>query len=235
MKKNLMIIAAIAALVFNSCAGGDKKTEGEATEEGAEIEAMAEEGDVTDVAKLGEDLNAALESSDGTGLQGKIDAAKEYAQQLLAEGKGEQAKAVIEKVQEFLSTNAEKVTSVIGDNQYVQGALDWVKSVDAGELIDKAGDIVGAGSEEATETAAAVKEAAADKVEAVKEAAADKVEAVKEAAADKVEAVKEAKDQAIEKGNEAIEAAKENVKEKVKEAANDAVEEGLNKVGNLLK
>lgn len=232
MKKSFLIIAAIAALVFNSCACGGDKKDCNTTQEGDSIEAQAGDDAITDVTKLGEDLSAALESADAAGLQGKIDAAKEYAKKLLDEGKGEEAKGIIEKVQAFLSENAEKVTSVVGDNAYVQGALDWVKSVNAGELIDKAGELVGAETE-------AVKDAAADKVEDVKDAAAEKVEEVKDAAAEKVEAVKDAakdaKDAAVEKGNEAIEAAKEKVKDAANKAVEDATNEAINKVGDLLK
>ena len=173
MKKVFIMLAAVAAFTITSCKNESKKTDEAAEKAGESIEELAAQSDVSDPTQLGDDLSKALESNDGEGIKGKIDAAKEYAQNLLKEGKGEQAKGIIEKIQSFLSENAEKVTSVVGDNSFVQGALDWVKGVDAGDLINKAGEALGV--ENAAGAAEAAKDAAADKaagaVEAVKGAA----------------------------------------------------------------
>ena len=237
MKKVLFMLAAVAAFTFTSCKDSKKA---DTPAEGETIEEKAAEGDVQDPEQLGTDLNKALEESNGEGLKGKIDAAKEYAQKLLNEGKGEEAKGIIEKIQNFLSENTEKVTSVIGDNQYVQGALDWVKSIDAGDLINKVGEAVGVenASGKAAEAVDAVKnsEAVQATVEKGKEAVEkgkEVVEAVKnsEPAQKAAEKAQEVKDAAVQKGNEAIDAAKGAVKD----AANDAVNKGIDAVGNLLK
>lgn len=245
MKKMFLMLAAVAGLALTSCK--DNKKPEEAVKEGAEkIEEIANEGaaEAVDAATLGDELAKGLEASDGEGLKGKIDQAKAYATQLLSEGKGEQAKGIIEKIQNFLSENADKVKGVIGDNEYVQGALDWVKGIDAGQLVDKAKDALGV--EGAGEAVDAAKDAAVDKAAAA-------AEAVKDAPAKAAEAAEAVKDAAVEKGNEAIESAKEAVKaapeaakeaaaeavekgkEAVKEAAKDAVDKGIEKVGGLLK
>ena len=238
MKKVFIMLAAVAAFTITSCKNESKKTDAAAEKAGESIEELAAQGDVSDPTQLGDDLSKALESNDGEGIKGKIDAAKEYAQNLLKEGKGEQAKGIIEKIQSFLSENAEKVTSVVGDNSFVQG-------VDAGDLINKAGEALGV--ENAAGAAEAAKDAAADKaagaVEAVKGAAAEKagaaVDAVKGAAEGMKDKATEMKDAAVEKGNEAIQNAKDAVKEQVvdkaKESVNDAVNKGVEAVGNLLK
>lgn len=241
MKKTFLMLVAVAGMVLTSC-DGCKKDAKEATTEGDQtIEQKAEEGaEAIDAATLGDELAKGLEAEDGEGLKGKIEQAKAFATNLLSEGKGEEAKGILEKIQSFLSENADKVKSVIGDNEYVQGALDWVKGIDAGELVDKAKDALGV--EGATEAADAAKDAVADKADAAAEA----VEAVKDAPAKAAEAVEAAKDAAVEKGNEAIESAKEATKEAVneavekgkeavKDAAKDAVNEGIEKVGGLLK
>lgn len=245
MKKVFIMLAAVAAFTITSCKNESKQTDAAAEKAGESIEELAAQSDVSDPTQLGDDLSKALESNDGEGIKGKIDAAKEYAQNLLKEGKGEQAKGIIEKIQSFLSENAEKVTSVVGDNSFVQGALDWVKGVDAGDLINKAGEALGV--ENAAGAAEAAKDAAADKVagavEAVKGTAAEKagaaVDAVKGAAEEMKDKATEMKDAAVEKGNEAIQNAKEAVKEQVvdkaKETVNDAVNKGVEAVGNLLK
>lgn len=243
MKKVFLMLAAVAAFTFVSCKDS-KKTDAPA--EGEKIEEQAQEGDVQDPEQLGEDLNKALESNDGEGLKGKIDAAKEWAQNLLSEGKGEQAKGILEKVQTFLSENADKVTSVVGDNEYVKKGLDWVKGLNAGELIDKAGEALGVkDAADATKDAAAGVAAdaagkAAGAVEAakaagaqVKEKAEQAVEAVKntdvaKAAADKANEVKE---QAKKAGEEAIDKAKQEVNK----TAEDAVNKGIDAVKGLIK
>ncbi len=226
MKKVFLMLAAVAAMTFTAC--GDKKKADENNAAAADsIVAEAQEGDIQDPEQLGADLTKAMEANDGEGLKGKIDAAKEWAQNLLKEGKGEQAKGILEKIQSFLSENADKVTSVIGDNQYVQGALDWVKSVDAGDLINKAGEALGV--EGAAEQAGA---AAAAAGEQIKETANQAKEAIQnnEAVQAAQEKVEEVKDDVVKKGNEAVEAAKEEVGK----AVDDAVNKGLEKVGNIL-
>ncbi len=235
MKKFLFIIAAVAAVTFVACKDEKKADQ----ENGEDIEALAEDSALTDANTLGEALSKALESEDGAGIQGKIEEAKAYAQQLLSEGKGEEAKGIIEKVQQFLSENADKVTSLVGNNDFVQGALDWVKGIDAAELVDKAKEAVGAAGADAAEAAAGAVTAGKDAVEAAKDATVGK-------AAEAVAAGKEAVESAVEQGNAAIDAAKEAVKNapeaakeaaanKAKEAANDAVDKGVEAVGNLLK
>ena len=248
MKKMFLMLVAVAGMVLTSCdsCNKDANKAKDAAQEGAEkIEEIANEGaEAVDAATLGDELAKGLEASDGEGLKGKIDQAKAYATQLLQDGKGEEAKGIIEKIQSFLSENADKVKSVIGDNEYVQGAIDWVKGVDAGALVDKAKDALGV--ESAGEAVDAAKDAAADKAAAA-------AEAVKAAPAKAVEAAEAVKDAAVEKGNEAIESAKEAVKEApeavkeaakeavekgkeaVKDAAKDAVDKGIEKVGGLLK
>lgn len=252
MKKMFLMLVAVAGMVMTSCDGCKKDAE-KAAKDGAEkIEEIANEGaEAVDAATLDDELAKGLEANDGEGLKGKIDQAKAFASQLLSEGKGEEAKGIIEKIQNFLSENADKVKSVIGDNEYVQGALDWVKGVNAGELVDKAKDALGV--DDAAAAGEAAKEAVADKAAASADAVKAAPEAAKEAAQGAVEAGKEAVDAAAEKGNAAIESAKEAVKaapeaakeaaaeavekgkEAVKEAAKDAVDKGIEKVGGLLK
>lgn len=228
MKKVLMALAVVAAMTIVSCTDS-KKDSKSAENAGENIEELAADTDLTDPTKLGEELAADLEANNGEGLKGKIEKAKEFAANLLKEGKGEQAKGIIEKIQGFLSENSDKVTSVIGDNEYVKGALDWVKNVNAGELLDKAGEALGV--DNASEAAGAVKDAVESK-------ATDAAGAAKETVESGKEKVSEAKDAVVEAGNAAIESAKEAVNEKgneVVEKGKDAVSKGIDKVGGLLK
>ena len=228
MKKVFLMLAAVAAMTIVSC--GDKKGNDANNDAAADsLVAEAQEGDVQDPEQLGADLSKALEANDSEGLKGKIDAAKEWAKNLLAEGKGEKAKGILEKIQSFLSENTDKVTSVIGDNQYVQGALDFVKGLNADEAIQKLGGIVGVEdvANTAKDAANAVTEKAEEGVNKVKEAVAEPVEKAKEKA-------DEVKQDLADKGNEAIEAAKNEVN-KVADKANDAVNQGINNVRNLVK
>ncbi len=230
MKKVFLMLAAVAAFTFVSCKDSKKDAATEA--EGEKIEEAVEGTEEQTPEQLGEDLAKALESNDGEGLKGKIDSAKEWAQSLLDDGKAEEAKGVLEKIQSFLSENAEKVTSVVGDNKYVQGALDWVKNVDAGDLINKAGEALGVES-----TSEKVSEKAGDAVEKAKEIG----NTIKENSAGAVEAAKEAGEAVKEKAAEVVEKNADKI-EAVKEAGNEAIENAkqeLNKAGealnNLLK
>ena len=225
MKKLFLMLAAVAALTFVYSCDSCKKSE--QTDEAAadSLVKEAQEGDIQDPEQLGADLQKALDEGNAEGLKGKIDAAKEWAQGLLTDGKAEQAKGILEKVQSFLSENAEKVTSVIGDNAYVQGALDWVKGLNADEAIQKLGGIVGV--DQAVNTAKDAANAAGDAVT-------EGVDKAKEAVAEPVEKAKEKVEEVVDKGNEAIEAAKNEVN-KVADKTNDAVNDGINKVKDLVK
>ena len=129
------MLIAVAGMILTSCGGNKDEKKQEASDAQApSIEEQAQQSsEVIDAATLSDDLQKGLEAEDSEGFKGKIESAKAYAQKLLSEGKGEEAKGILEKIQTFLSENADKVTSVVGDNKYVQSAIDWVKNVDAGE------------------------------------------------------------------------------------------------------
>lgn len=127
-------------------------------------------------------------------LQAYVAQAKAYAQKLVEEGKVEEAKEYLAKIEPVVNAKApalagtlttvetalDKVTDVVGDKvEDAKGAA--TAAVDSlGSAASSAADAVGAKAEE-------VKNAAADKAQAVKDAAADKVDKAKEATADAVQ------------------------------------------------
>ena len=111
----------------------------------------------------------------------------------------EMAKACIIKLQEYLKENADKVKSVVGENQTVQSAIDALISVDAQDGL--AGFIGEMGNE--------AEQAKEDAENAAKEAAQEQVDEAKAAAQKKVD---ETKEEAKKKAGEAIDNAAKDAK-----------------------
>jgi len=177
MKKLFIMAIAATAFTFTSC--GNKSNE---QAQQAEVEEVAE----ATAEEAVNDMAAQLEAGDANKFQTALTSLYEKAAQLLKENP-EKAKEYLGKAQEFLKANAEKVTSLVGDNEVVKGVVNTlteqnVEEVangllqqigvvqDAQEKVDEAKEVV--------EDAQAAVEDAQEKVENVKE----NVENVKEAA-----------------------------------------------------
>ena len=126
----------------------------------------------------------------------------------LLENNPEQAQAYLEKVQNYLKENSEKVQSLVGDNEVVKATVSSLVETPAQSIISNLKSVVGT-TEEAANAAV---QGAADQVDAAKQAVQDKADALKQDAQDKVDA---AKQEAADKVNDAA----SKVNEKVNEGA----------------
>ena len=158
-----------------------------------------------------ESLNAALESGDAQAIGQAVKDAVAAAGELAKAGKTEAVDALVKNVQQFITTNEQKLQEL--------GAIDAVKSIPA--TVEELVKNTAASAEDAATTVKESAEAAANQaVEDAKAAADQKVEETKAAAAEKV-------DEAAQKASEKVdEAAK-----KADEAAAEAAQKAKKKLG----
>ena len=213
MKKLFSFAAVAAAITFAACTGNKAETaaqdeaccEGEKTEEcaGCPVKAVTEA------------LNAALESGDAQTIGQAVKDAVAAAAELAKAGKNEAVDALVQNVQQFLTTNEQKLQEL--------GAIEAVKSFPA--TVKETVEAVAASAESG---AAAVKEqaeaAANQAVEDAKATAEQKVEEAKDAAAQKV-------DEAAQKASEKVDEAAQKASQKADEAAADAAAKAKKKLG----
>lgn len=184
MKKVLFMAVAAAAISFASCTNSVKGDVNPADSTATpNVESVAED--------LTKDLQSKLDAKDATGMQAALATINEKIEALKQEGKLEEAKALVKKVQDFLTTNAESVKSVVGENEALNKLIDGVKAIPveaigAGEqAVEGVKDAANAAQEKAGEAVDAAKEKANEAVDAAKQKAADKINETADKAADK--------------------------------------------------
>ena len=159
-------------------------------------------------------LTELVQKGDASAIQAKLTEVKDYIVKMANEN-SEVIAPYVAKIKEFIATNKEKLTRVLGNNAIANGLVSAVEALpdDAAAIKEAAAKLadfsgVAEGAQDAVEGAV---EGAQDAVEGAVEGAKDAVEGVKDAAADAVQAgkdaVNDAKDAAAEKVNEAKEAA----------------------------
>jgi len=209
MRKLFLVFVAACAMSFASC--GNKSAQTEATVDETE----------NVIANATEELAAQLEAGDVNKFQEALTAAQAKVAELL-ENNPEQAQQYLETVQNYLKENAEKVKSLVGDNQIVSTTVNTLVETPASSIINNLKSVVGT-TQDATEVAV---QNAQDQVDAAKQAAQDQVDAAKQAAQDQVDAAKQA---AQDKANEAKQAAADKVNSAANKV-NEKVNEGADKL-----
>ncbi len=185
MKKILLTVMAFAAIGFTSC--GNKQ---QAPVQQAEPTEQAEHS--FDVQGLIKELGDKLAAGDAAGLQAALEGVKAKVAELVAQNP-ELARQCVEKVQAFLSENAEKIKEVAGDNAALSAVVTSLTAAPAETLVDGlVGQLnaVGEAGQQAVDDAKAAGQQAVDDTKA---AAQQKVDDAKAAAQQKAgEAVDEA-------------------------------------------
>ena len=167
MKKIFYAIVAVAAITFSACNGtvkGDQETDTIAADS---VVAEAPEADVDATITA---LSAAVESNNAEETQSLLAKAQAYIAKLQAEGKIEEAKVYIAKIQEFIAANEEKIAQFTAGNETLSNIVSAVKAipVDAAAVAEDAKDaVVGA----ATDAKNAATDAANNAVESGKKEA----------------------------------------------------------------
>lgn len=192
MKKLFLSVAIVAALAMASCQ--------------TKAEKAAEEAAAPEVTEFTTNLSKCANEADAKSLVAK---AQDYVQQLVKEGKLDEAMDYVDKI---IPTVKDKYPALAST---LEAAKAQVKSAE--EKL-----------EAATEKADSLKEAAAEKADSLKEAA-------KEEAKEKAKEVAEA---AKDKANDAVDAAKDKANDAVdavKDKATDAAAKGADAIKNKLK
>lgn len=184
MKKIFLAVAVVAATMFASCSGNKDNATGAENDTVMVVDeemVSITEVDQIDGNSVADKLSSATNSDS---IASYIDKAKAYAQKLINEGKVEEAKAYLAKIEPMIKSKAPQLA---GSLDAIKAGLDKLPT-DAGEKADAA---MQDAKEKAGEAYDAAKEAAKDKAEAVKESAKEKASAAKEAAKEKADAAKE--------------------------------------------
>lgn len=225
MKKILLSIALVAAMCMTSC-GGSNDASKAAQDEAAAAQATADslanvaaeskaafEQQLTEAAGKVEELKDEAEAKDFLGK------AQDYVQQLVKDGKVQEAKEYLAKIGPAITAKFPALKDVVeGADKVVDAAI----ATGAGAV-----DGVKDAAENAVED---VKDAAGNAVDAAKEKAGEVVDATKEKAAEAVDA---AKDKAAEVAGKATDAAGKAV-DATKDAATDAANKAADKVKGLI-
>ncbi len=214
MKKVFILALTAATISFSSCGNNTapKADAVDSTEIADSISAIAEEASSAADAAINE-LTSKLDAKDASAFQAALEAAKAKVEEFVAKNP-EAAKEYLTKVQTFLTENADKIKTAIGDNAAVNTAIGALTAAPVDDIINNFSSKLTEGKEAGTEAVNDAKEKLDKAADAIKDAP----EAAKDAAN---KAVEDAKNKANEKANEAIKGAKDKASESIDKAASD--------------
>lgn len=193
MKKLMIMALALVAITMASC--GDKTKAGAAADSVAtdSVEAVAEPAEISALAEQ-------LKSGDASAVEKAITTVKQRYDQLVTEGKVEEAAAYASKMKEFIDGHAEEINQITSGNATVSTIVEAVKNLPAAATTTAEG---------AASAAKADVDAASDKVKDAVEAAPAKAEEAVKAKAE--ETKKKAADEVDKKVNEGVDKALKGV------------------------
>lgn len=194
MRKLMTAAMGFAAMLLVSCAGSTTESNN------ASVEA--------DVQEKMETILSGIESNDVDAVVATLEETKEKVEELLAEGKIEEAQEYAEQIKAFYEENVEQFEEVVAGSATISELVKTVTSVptEVEGAVDAATDYVQDKVDAAEDKAAEVKDAIEAAPEAVKDAAEAKAEEVKEEAKAAAEAkVEEGKQAAKDAASKAIE------------------------------
>jgi hypothetical protein len=174
MKKILVAVMAVAAIGFTSCNNKTGKTD-VAVDSTSMVETMAPaELAGVDADNLTKDLAEKIAANNPEAVKAVIEQAKEKIAEYLAKGDAEAAKIYQEKINAFLTENADKIKAVVGsENEAVNSLISAIAATPT-NVADAAEGAVDAAATAVEDKAEEVKGEAKKKVEgAIDDAAAD--------------------------------------------------------------
>lgn len=207
MKKIFFSMALVAAMCMTSCGGSSTEASKDAQADSiaAAEEALANEAAASKAAfeqQLGEAAQQVEGLKDEAEAKNFLTKAQDYVQQLVKDGKAQEAKEYLAKIGPAITAKYPALKDVVeGADKLVDAAI-----------------ATGNGAVEG------VKDAAENAVEDAKDAAAGAVDAAKEKAGEAVDAAKAEAAKAADKAGEAAGKAVDAAKEKANDAANKAAE-----------
>ena len=173
MKKILFAVMAVVAIGFTSC-GNKTQAPADEVDSAAIVDSLAAEAANISISALSEQI----EAGDASKLQAVLETIKTKVAELIKTNP-EVAKVYVEKVQNFLKENADKVKALVGDNAAVAAAVSAITDIEPENVVNGFLQSVG---DAATEAKDAAVDAVNEQVDAAKDAAEQKAEEVKDAA-----------------------------------------------------
>ena len=173
MNKILFAVMAVVAIGFTSC-GNKTQAPADEVDSAAIVDSLAAEAANISISALSEQI----EAGDASKLQAVLETIKTKVAELIKTNP-EVAKEYVEKVQNFLKENADKVKALVGDNAAVAAAVSAITDIEPENVVNGFLQSVG---DAATEAKDAAVDAVNEQVDAAKDAAEQKAEEVKDAA-----------------------------------------------------
>ena len=173
MKKILFAVMAVVAIGFTSC-GNKTQASADEVDSAAIVDSLAAEAANISISALSEQI----EAGDASKLQAVLETIKTKVAELIKTNP-EVAKEYVEKVQNFLKENADKVKALVGDNAAVAAAVSAITDIEPENVVNGFLQSVG---DAATEAKDAAVDAVNEQVDAAKDAAEQMAEEVKDAA-----------------------------------------------------
>ena len=183
MKKVFIAAMAAAALMLQAC--GNSANGGQQNDSTAVEVPTVEEPIVAEAQEVVNALSAAVESSDAETLKSQVEKSVAYVQQLVNEGKSEEAARYMEQIKQFVSDNKAKIDNIASGNETINGLISTITST----------------PQTVSEAAKAVSESAETAVEDIKENVKQKAD---EEAKKATDAVKEQAGKAVDDAANAI-------------------------------
>ena len=258
MKKNVLLVMAVAAMLFASCGGSKTKSAAEATDSTATADST-EQVDTTALApETKSTLNAltaqatsAIEKKDPKQVTTALaDLATTY-KTLVNAGKLDDAKAYGAAIKKFVKDNEQTLKSVATNNTTIADLItnienlpttaattaDEAKKAVAQDVVNLASPYLQKGAAAVLKNAPAAAKAAIDAAPATAKAAAEQAanQAVNNAKTAAENKVNEEANKAASKANEAVTKAQNKAAEKVNKAANKANDAVNKAAGKALK
>ncbi len=170
-------------------------------------------------------MQTMLQENDADGFSAAITQTQLAIEQLVKEGKTEEAQACALQLQEFITNNAESIKAVAGeDNELVNSVIETIASIPEGIK----GDLDDLKEEVVDEYVNGVSDAVENAKQQAVDAANQVVEDAKQKASDAVEDAKQKINQAVEdaeqQANDAADQAVEDAQNKANKAVNDAAD-----------
>ncbi len=176
-------------------------------------------------------MKTMLQENDADGFSAAITQTQQAIEQLVKEGKTEEAQACALQLQEFITNNAESIKAVAGeDNELVNSVIETITSIPdgiKGDLDDLKEGVV-------DEYVNGVSDAVEDAKQQAVDAANQVVEDAKQKASDAVEDAKQKANDAVEDAKQKINQAVQDAEQQANDAADQAVDDAQNKANNAV-
>ena len=198
MKKIFIAVMAMAAVTFTACNNAPKAdVETEVTDSLTVEEATANVEEAID------NLADAIHAENAEEVESILQKMTDEIAKLKEEGKVEEAKEYLAKVQQYIVENELKINSLAENTPAIKSVVSAVKAIPS-EAIDAATAATEKAKDAANEAVEATKEGVSEAAKATKEGVSEAAKATKEGVSEAAKATKEGVSEAVKESKKAV-------------------------------